>query len=159
MRRILSLVYMTTVLLSMLLVACMLLFSDSTRSEQIAMDALGHLGEPYVFGKSGPDRFDCSGLLVHCFNQHGVALDHSAEMIGSDDRFRILTDPRQLCVGDIVCFDTVDDSDPSDHVGIWLGGNRFVHASSKQGKVVVSELEGYYLDRFTFGRRILCPYF
>lgn len=159
MRRILSLVYMTTVLLSMLLVACMLLFSGPTRGEQIAMDALGHLGEPYVFGKSGPDRFDCSGLLVHCFSQHDVSLDHSAEMIGSDERFRILTDPRQLCVGDIVCFDTVDDSDPSDHVGIWLGGNRFVHASSKQGKVVVSELEGYYLDRFTFGRRILCPYF
>lgn len=159
MRRMRSLVYITTVLLSMLLVACMLLFTEPTRGEQIAMDALSHLDEPYVFGKSGPDRFDCSGLLVYCFGKHNVALDHSAEIIGSDERYRILTKPSQLLVGDIVCFDTVDDRDPSDHVGIWLGGNRFVHASSRQGKVVVSELEGFYLDRFTFGRRILCPYF
>lgn len=159
MRRMHSLVYITTILLSMLLVACMLLFSGPTRGEQIAIDALSHLDEPYVFGKSGPDRFDCSGLLVYCFKKHDVELDHSAEIIGSDERFRIVTKPSQLLVGDIVCFDTVDDRDPSDHVGIWLGGNRFVHASSSQGKVVVSELEGFYLDRFTFGRRVLCPYF
>lgn len=159
MRRMRSLVYITTVLLSMLLVACMLLFTGPTRGEQIAMDALSHLDEPYAFGRSGPDHFDCSGLLVYCFGKHNVALDHSAEIIGSDERYRILTKPSQLLVGDIVCFDTVDDRDPSDHVGIWLGGNRFVHASSRQGKVVVSELEGFYLDRFTFGRRILCPYF
>lgn len=159
MRRMRSLVYITTILLSMLLVACMLLFTGPTRGEQIAMDALSHLDEPYVFGRSGPDCFDCSGLLVYCFGKHNVALDHSAEIIGSDERYLILTKPSQLLVGDIVCFDTVDDRDPSDHVGIWLGGNRFVHASSRQGKVVVSELEGFYLDRFTFGRRILCPYF
>lgn len=159
MRRLSSLVYMTTVVLSMLLVACMLLFSGPTRGEQIAMNALSHLGEPYVFGKSGPDRFDCSGLLVHCFRKHGFHLDHSAEIIGTEGSYRTLNDPRQFLVGDIVCFDTVDDRDPSDHVGIWLGGNRFVHASSEQGKVVVNELEGFYLDHFTFGRRIICPYF
>jgi len=159
MRRLNVLVYITNVLLSVLLVACMLLFSGPTRGEQIATDALSHLGEPYVFGKSGPDRFDCSGLLVYCFRKHGIHLDHSAKIIGTEGSYRTLYDPRRFLVGDIVCFDTVDDSDLSDHVGIWLGGNRFAHASSEQGKVVVSKLEGYYLDHFTFGRRIICPYF
>lgn len=159
MRRICCLIHITTVLLSSLLVLCMLLFSGPTRSEQIAMDALSHLGNPYIFGKSGPDCFDCSGLLVHCFRKHNILLDHSAEIIGTGNRFKLLTDPRRFQTGDVICFDTVDDRDPSDHVGIWLGGNRFVHASSEQGKVVVSELDGYYLDHFTFGRRILCPYF
>lgn len=159
MRRFSRLIYMTTVALSMLLVLCMLLFSGPTRGERIAMDALSHLGEPYVFGKSGPDRFDCSGLLVHCFRAEGVSLDHSAELIGANDHFALLTDPRQFLTGDIVCFDTIEDQDPSDHVGIWLGGNRFVHASSTSGEVVVSELEDFYLERFTFGRRIICPYF
>lgn len=159
MRRLSSLVYITTAVLSMLLIACMLLFSGPTRGEQIATDALRHLDKPYVFGKSGPERFDCSGLLVYCFRKHGVQLDHSAEIIGTGGHYRTLRNPRQFLVGDVICFDTVDDRDPSDHVGIWLGGNRFVHASSEQGKVVVSKLEGYYLEHFTFGRRIICPYF
>lgn len=159
MRRLSSLVYITTSILSMLLVMSMLLFSGLTRGEEIAMDALSHLDEPYVFGKSGPDRFDCSGLLVHCFRKHNVKLDHSAEIIGTKGRYPILTHPEQFLVGDVICFDTVDDRDPSDHVGIWLGGNRFVHASSEKGKVIVSELNGYYLEHFTFGRRIICPYF
>ena len=159
MRRFGCLIHITTALLSILLVLCMLLFSGPTRGERIAMDALSHLGQPYVFGKAGPDRFDCSGLLVYCFKKHGILLDHSAEIIGTSDRFKLLKNPDSFLTGDIICFDTVDDRDPSDHVGIWLGGNRFVHASSEQGKVVVSELTGYYLEHFTFGRRILCPYF
>lgn len=153
------LIYLTTVILSMLLVLSMLLFSGPTRGELIAMDALSHLGAPYVFGAAGPSKFDCSGLLVHCFKAQDVAMSHSAEDIGAEPSYRTIDDPSKLVAGDIVCFDTVADRDPSDHVGIWLGGNRFVHASSGKGEVVVSELEGYYLEHYTGGRRILCPYF
>ena len=53
-------------------------------------------------------------------------------------------------------FDTVTDNDPSDHAGIYLGGGWFIHASSGQGKVVVSNLaSGYYNRVFSWGRRVL----
>lgn len=159
MRRIACLTHLTTGILALMLLCCFYLFGGATRGERIAMDALGHLDAPYVLGKAGPEQFDCSGLIVHCFKKQGVSLSHSAEDIGADARGRALSSPAQLRTGDIVCFDTVQDRDPSDHVGIWLGGNRFVHASSAKGKVIVSELTGYYLEHFTGGRRILCPYF
>lgn len=159
MRRIACLTHLTTGILALMLLCCVWLFGGTTRGEQIAMDALGHLGAPYVFGEAGPERFDCSGLIVHCFEKQGIAVSHCAEDIGKDARYVAILSPAQLRTGDIVCFDTVQDRDPSDHVGIWLGGNRFVHASSAKGEVIVSELTGYYLERFTGGRRILRPYF
>lgn len=153
------LILLTIRILAALLVLTMLLFSGLTRGERIALDALTHLGAPYVLGKAGPEKFDCSGLVLHCFKKWDISLAHSAEIIGTSKEYPMLTDPRQLLVGDVVCFDTVKDRDPSDHVGIWLGGNSFVHASSSKGEVVISQLEGYYLERFTGAKRLLCPYF
>ena len=57
--------------------------------------------------------------------------------------------------GDLVFFDTVKDNDLCDHVGIYLGSNKFIHASSTQGKVVISTLSGVYADTFSWGRRLI----
>lgn len=152
-------VHFSTAALAVLLLACCCLFSGLKTGEMIALDALSHLDAPYVLGAAGPSKFDCSGLLVHCFRRQGLPLSHSAEIIGTDDHYRLLMNPSQLVVGDIVCFDTVSDRDPSDHVGVWLGANRFVHASSGGKKVMISELDGYYLERFTGARRYFFPYF
>lgn len=149
--------HMVTVALGLCLALTFLLFSGYTRGEMIAMDALSHLDAPYVLGQAGPEKYDCSGLLLHCFRKHGLEFPHSAEIIGYS--FPTVEHPWQLLVGDIVCFDTINDRDPSDHVGIWLGGNSFVHASSGKGKIIISQLEGYYLEHYTGGRRLICPYF
>ena len=63
-----------------------------------------------------------------------------------------------LLSGDMLCFDTVRDSDPSDHVGFYMGGNMFVHASSSKHQVTVSALEGFYLEKCTGARRLGCAY-
>ena len=53
-------------------------------------------------------------------------------------------------------FNTVSDSDQSDHTGIYLGSGYFIHASSGGEKVVVSNLNsGYYNRVFSWGRRVL----
>ena len=58
--------------------------------------------------------------------------------------------------GDIVCMNTVSDSDLSDHVGIYLGNKKMIHASSGAGEVIISDLsEGYYNRVFSWGRRVL----
>ena len=58
--------------------------------------------------------------------------------------------------GDIVCMNTVSDSDLSDHVGIYMGNNKMIHASSGAGEVIISDLgSGYYNRVFSWGRRVL----
>ena len=142
-----------TTALALCLVWVSILCAGFTQGEVIALRALEHLGEPYVFGAEGPDKFDCSGLVMYCLIPEGFEFTlHSAELIGADERYRYIATPRQLITGDIVCFDTINDRDPCDHMGIYLGGNQFVHASSS-GEVKISTLEDFYLERFTGARR------
>lgn len=125
-----------------------------TQGQIIADHALEHLNARYVFHTSGPDRFDCSGLVRHIFTDEGIDIPHCAEEIGALDAYPLITDLSQLEIGDVLCFDTVADSDPSDHVGIYLGNNTFVHASSTYKDVRISAIEGLYLENFSGARRI-----
>lgn len=129
------------------------------RMEIVIALARMQLGKPYVFGAAGPDEFDCSGLTQYCYGKVGISMDHYAQNIGYDERYARVESVDALRRGDIVCFDTVSDKDLSDHVGIYLGGGRFLHASSSQGMVVVSSLEGFYLENFSWGRRFTMPAF
>ena len=130
-----------------------------TQGEVVAMRALEHLGKPYVLGAVGPDQFDCSGLVMYCLGPEGFEFPvHAAAVIGTDERYPLIEKPCDLLVGDVVCFDTVRDSDPSDHMGFYIGGNQFVHASST-GEVKISALEDFYLERFTGARRYVQPYY
>ena len=61
----------------------------------------------------------------------------------------------QLKRGDLVFFNTISDSDRCDHVGIYLGDNQFIHASSGGGRVMISSLSGYYERNFSWGRCVL----
>lgn len=152
MRRGALLILVQTVALGLCLVLVSLLFTGLTQGERMATEALKHLGAPYVFHTRGPDRFDCSGLILYCADLEGMRdLPHAAAELYSLGR---PVPRRALLPGDMLCFDTVRDRDPCDHVGFYLGGNRFVHASSSQHKVTVSELEGYYLEKYTGARRL-----
>ena len=147
-----------TVALWLCLMLILLTCSGLTQGEVVALRAMEHLGKPYVLGAAGPDQFDCSGLVMYCLEPEGFEFPyHSAEIIGTDERYPLIADPRDLLVGDIVCFDTVRDRDPSDHMGFYIGGNRFVHASST-GEVKISALEDFYLERFTGARRYVQVY-
>ena len=132
--------------------------SGFTQGEVVARRALEHLGKPYVLGATGPDQFDCSGLVMYCLGPEGFEFPvHAAALIGTDENYPLIEKPIDLLVGDVVCFDTVRDSDPSDHMGFYIGGNQFVHASST-GEVKISALEDFYLEKFTGARRYVQPY-
>ena len=150
------LIFVQTVALGLCLVLAGLLFSGLTQGERMAMEALRQLGKKYVLGQRGPERYDCSGLVIDCAEKQGIpGLPHAAKELYELGRPVAVW---QLLPGDMLCFDTVRDSDPSDHVGFWLGGNRFVHASSAKGQVTVSEFEGYYKEKFTGARRLGCGF-
>ena len=147
-----------TVALWLCLMLVCLTTSGLTQGEVVVLRALEHLGKPYVLGAAGPDKFDCSGLVMYCLEPEGFSFPyHSAEIIGTDERYPHITNPRDLLAGDVICFDTVRDRDPSDHMGFWIGGNQFVHASST-GEVKISALEDFYLEKFTGARRYVHVY-
>ena len=74
-----------------------------------------------------------------------------------DDSYFKIESIKELQEGDLVYFNTNrSDKDLSDHAGIYIGDNQFIHASSSKRKVIISDLsEGYYNERFSRGRRIV----
>ena len=120
--------------------------------------AMAQLGKPYAYATRGPGSFDCSGFTLYCFREvANISLGRSAQSQGYNEKYPKITSVSELKRGDIVCFDTESgDSDLTDHVGIYLGDGKFIHASSAKGEVVISSLSsGYYRRTFTWARRLI----
>ena len=122
------------------------------RIKTVLERALALLGTPYRWGGTSPDKgFDCSGLVGYVFrNALGIQLPRvSREMARSGE---LISDRAQLNEGDLVFFGR---RGRVDHVGIYLGEGRFVHAPSTGKDVMVSSLEtGYWSGKFMQARRV-----
>lgn len=109
--------------------------------------ALSQLGTPYVWAGSQPGGFDCSGLVMWAFAQVGVSLPHSTY---ADYSLGVPVSRDQLQPGDLVFFDGLG------HMGIYIGGDQFVHAPHSGDVVKISSLnEGWYASTYVGARRIL----
>ena len=113
--------------------------------------ALGFRSVPYRNGGSEPSGFDCSGFVQYVFAQHGLALPREVrQQYHVGDRVG-LTDVKP---GDLVFFGTV--SPGASHVGVAIGGDRFVHAPSTRGVVRVERFTtSYWSNRFVGARRVM----
>jgi cell wall-associated NlpC family hydrolase len=106
--------------------------------------ALAQVGDPYVWGASGPDGFDCSGLTSYAYGAAGVALPHSSRAqseLGADV-------PRSdLQPGDLVFYYS-----PVSHVALYIGDGMIVHARTFGQPVAVTTVDqrGY-----RFAKRIV----
>ena len=129
-----------------------------TRGECACILASAQRGKPYILGTAGPDSYDCSGLALDAYGRFGYELVHSAQFIGYDDSYATVEAPSDLRPGDLIFFDTIRDKDRCDHVGLWLGMNRFVHASSSEEVVMISEFDEKWQGRYSWGKHILEPY-
>lgn len=108
-------------------------------------------GSRYRFGGTSPSvGFDCSGFVQHVYGRHGVALPRDAQsMAGSLPEVR----RDEVLPGDLMFFKI--SRRPYSHVGIYLGGRRFIHATSRRtGDVRVSSLDlPYWRTRLAGIRR------
>jgi len=102
--------------------------------------ALAQVGKNYRFAGTGPGGFDCSGLVAAAYGQAGVSLPHQTGGLSSKGQAVGRGDLRP---GDLVF------TDPG-HVGIYVGNNQMVHASTQRGGVKRSDVY-----RFAYGRRIV----
>ena len=112
--------------------------------------AYGFLGTRYRFGGASLNGLDCSAFVQKVFREMDVALPRTArEQFQRGEEVM----PGDLQKGDLVFFRTYA-SFPS-HVGIYLGNNRMIHASSRDRHVVISSLDTpYYRSRFIGAKRI-----
>jgi cell wall-associated NlpC family hydrolase len=94
----------------------------SPEAATVIQAALSRIGSPYSWGGSGPNAFDCSGLVMWSFQQAGISLPHSSQALANGGQ-PVSMD--QIQPGDLVTYY----SDAS-HVGIYIGDGMMVHAST-----------------------------
>jgi cell wall-associated NlpC family hydrolase len=106
--------------------------------------AESRIGTPYRYGGSGPDAFDCSGLIAYAYQKAGVALPRTAAQQYALAR----PVPRaELRPGDLVFFRW--SGREVSHVGIYAGDGQFVHAPQTGGQVRTANLDDeWYRERY-----------
>ncbi|MEA4901199.1 MAG: C40 family peptidase [Desulfitobacterium sp.] len=122
--------------------------SSSTNSSKLVSNAMSLIGVPYVFGGTSRSGFDCSGYTQYVFQGSGVSLPRTSYAqygVGS------AVSRDELQPGDLVFFSTYDKG--ASHVGIYIGGGSFVHASNS-GVRTTSLSDSYYASRYVGARRV-----
>lgn len=104
--------------------------------------ALAQVGKPYVWAASGPNAFDCSGLTSYSYAQVGYGIPHS-----SQSQFNLVRSKGHLVYnigslkpGDLVFWGNGGSTSSIYHVGLYIGGGQYVHASMPGVGVVVASL-------------------
>ena len=129
--------------------------SGSTRptaelSDQAADHALKMLGKPYRYGGASPAGFDCSGLVLYSYKRAGLVLPHSTDKQRSASRAVRLADLRR---GDLLFFN--QEGKKYGHLGIYVGGGKFVHAPSSGKSVRSDRLDSpYWRKHLSEARRL-----
>lgn len=123
----------------------------------ILKEAKTHLGKRYVWGSKGPSTFDCSGFTGYVYRQFGFQIGAC-----SRDQYKYgrPIDRKNVRKGDLIFFTSRSSGGNVGHVGIvWevnpdTGNFTFIHSSTHRG-VVISEFEGYYVNRFVGIKRVI----
>lgn len=117
---------------------------------KVLIVAEGWLGTPYSYGGTSRSGTDCSGFVRSVFNEVRVSLPRTSSeqaSVGSGVPLTVV-EP-----GDLLFFNTTGGG--VSHVGISIGEDKFIHASTSRGVIVSSLDEAYYRNRFLFARKVL----
>jgi cell wall-associated NlpC family hydrolase len=114
-------------------------WGDYTGSSGVVDFAYDQLGDPYVYGASGPDSWDCSGLTQAAWGAVGTSLSHNTNMQW-DETARISRD--ELQEGDLVFYNDLA------HVAIYIGGGEIIHAPNSTTVVKIADIDIMPIDGY-----------
>ncbi len=122
---------------------------SSDRIEEILNYSYSFIGVPYVAAGGSPRGFDCSGYTKYIFAHFNIDLPHTAA-----DQYNIgkVIPANEAKPGDLVAFKT---GSYISHIGIYLGGNKFISATSSKGVAVASVYGPYWQDHLLGFARII----
>ena len=125
--------------------------TTSARVKSVLQRAFALLGTPYRWGGTNPEGgFDCSGLVGYVFRTIGIDLPRVSRAMAQEGT--AITDRNALAEGDLVFFGK---RGRVDHVGIYIGDGKFLHAPRTGRDVTVSDLSsGYWSQKYLQARRL-----
>jgi peptidoglycan hydrolase-like protein with peptidoglycan-binding domain len=125
---------------------------DDASVDKMLRFAASLQGRKYVYSTEGPSTFDSAGFVYYVLRYMGATLTRdSAARFSETESWEKITDIRALMRGDLIFFTS---GSGVSHAGIYLGEDRFIHASASNGDVTVSRLAGSYESHFSMARRV-----
>ncbi|MFZ7133830.1 MAG: NlpC/P60 family protein [Eubacteriales bacterium] len=123
--------------------------ASEIKRDKVVLVGKSFIGVPYQWGGSTPSGFDCSGFTAYVFKQNGLYLPRTSSQ---QYNFGTWINRSYLKNGDLVFFNTSGSG--VSHVGIYIGKNKFIHASSSG--VMISDLNNsYWNPRYMGAKRII----
>jgi cell wall-associated NlpC family hydrolase len=108
--------------------------------DSVVLMAKAQVGTKYRFGGQSPEKgFDCSGLVKYVMEAFNRNVPRTARQ-QANEGLAIVKDTSSLRPGDLLTFGKTKKSAVS-HIGIYIGDGRYIHASSKAGKVIESSID------------------
>lgn len=124
--------------------------STGVTGNDIVAYAMKFKGYRYVYGAAGPNAFDCSGFTMYVYKHFGYSLSHSSRVQATQGK----KVTGELQPGDILVF--TNGGTQVGHVGIYIGNDKFIHASDSKTGVIISNLsDRWNKSKYVGARRIL----
>lgn len=126
---------------------------QKSKRQSVVDYARKFLGIKYVWGGTTKKGFDCSGFVKYVYKNFGINLNRVSS---GQAKNGVYIKKASLLLGDLVFFDTNGGKNGINHVGIYIGGGKFIHASSSHKKIVTSNInKGFYSKVYMTARRVL----
>ena len=110
------------------------------RTKIILTEGFEKIDCPYVWGANSETEFDCSSLVQYVYRQANISLPRTSAVQATCGE-EVL--PNDVRAGDLMFFDTrpgISTPTKTTHVGLYMGKDYILHASSVEGKVVIQQL-------------------
>jgi cell wall-associated NlpC family hydrolase len=118
--------------------------ASSSAAQTAVSTALAQVGDRYVYGATGPDAFDCSGLTSFAYKSAGISIPRTSR---AQSTFGAPVSKADLRPGDLVFFYS-----PVSHAAMYIGNGQIVHALNKSKPVQVMNLDS--MPSYAGARRV-----
>jgi murein DD-endopeptidase / murein LD-carboxypeptidase len=129
-------------------------FTDSVDIEKIISTARSYLGTRHAMGGTSKKGIDCSGMVMMSVKSSKIVVPHNSHEQGRYGKIVAVKD--SLKRGDLVFFyGSFKSYYFITHSGIYVGENKFIHASASAGVIITDINDGYWKPKYLFGTRLV----
>ena len=127
---------------------------SKTLGEEIVEFAKQYLGTQYIFGGTTPSGFDCSGFMLYVLSNFNISVNRVSR---DQARNGVEVNRNELEPGDLVFFAASSGGSRITHVGMYIGGESFIHSSTWNVGVIISDISNGSRNcrRFVTARRVI----